>query len=76
MPVDAPSDVAFAIEKLPPLDTLESLWRGPGSRDFFTSYWIGTGSRRCRLLRSTRQLPALSTLSLRQFLSLAGYCPS
>jgi len=42
MPVEPQSGVDFAIEKLPPLDALENLWRSLEARSFFTSWdWIG-----------------------------------
>jgi len=46
MPVEPQSGVDFAIEKLPPLDALENLWRSLEARSFFTSWdWIGTWLR-------------------------------
>jgi len=42
MPVETQSGVDFAIEKLPPLDALENLWRSLEARSFFTSWdWLG-----------------------------------
>jgi CelD/BcsL family acetyltransferase involved in cellulose biosynthesis len=46
MSVERQSGVEFAIEKLPPLDGLENLWRCLEARSFFTSWdWIGTWLR-------------------------------
>jgi hypothetical protein len=43
MPVELQSGVEFAIEKLPPSEGLENLWRSFEARSFFTSWdWIGT----------------------------------